>query len=128
MRRAHRCVSETLADDVAAGVPTQAEVDALSVLPDVAAAPASGAAAAGGAAAGPPASAPTAFAPTHRVPPEGMPSWPIPNPAGPSTPLSGGLDLEIVQRIAGWAQVRASNGWLGWVDGRRLVVRTPRAT
>jgi RsiW-degrading membrane proteinase PrsW (M82 family) len=61
------------------------------------------------------------FAPTHLVPPEGLPSWALPDPAGTSTPLSGGLALELVQLIADWAQVRASNGWTGWVDGRRLV-------
>lgn len=69
----------------------------------------------------PPAPAAIAFAPTHRVPPEGLPSWAAPDPSGASTPLAGGLDLEIVQRVADWAQVRASNGWTGWVDGRRLV-------
>jgi hypothetical protein len=69
----------------------------------------------------PPAPAPLAFAPTHRVPPEGLPSWAAPDPAGPSTPLGGGLELAVVQRVADWSQVRASNGWVGWVDGRRLV-------
>lgn len=65
------------------------------------------------------------FAPSHRIPPEGLPAWAAPDPAGPSTPLGGGLDLEVVQRVSDWAQVRAVNGWTGWVDGRRLVPRTP---
>jgi RsiW-degrading membrane proteinase PrsW (M82 family) len=64
---------------------------------------------------------PTVFAPTHRAPVEGLAAWASPDPAGPSTPLAGGLPLEIVARVADWAQVRASNGWTGWVDGRRLV-------
>ncbi|MGH9884267.1 MAG: hypothetical protein ACREBE_01985, partial [bacterium] len=71
--------------------------------------------------------APTAFVPTHRVPVEGLPAWPTPNGTGPATPLAGGLDLEIVQRAADWAQVRASNGWTGWVDGRRLLPKAPPA-
>ena len=72
----------------------------------------------------PPAPAPLAFAPTHRVPPEGLPSWAAPDPSGSSTQLGGGLELEVVQRVADWAQVRASNGWVGWVDGRRLVPKS----
>lgn len=64
---------------------------------------------------------PHAFAPAHRAPAAGMAAWPSPDPAGPSTALAGGLPLEVVARVADWAQVRASNGWTGWVDGRRLV-------
>jgi hypothetical protein len=65
------------------------------------------------------------FAPTHRAPAQGLASWQIPDPAGPQTLLAGNLDLEIVARVADWAQVRASNGWTGWVDGRRLVSKAP---
>jgi protease PrsW len=61
------------------------------------------------------------FAPTHRAPAEGLAAWPSPDPAGASTPLAGGLPLEVVARVADWAQVRAANGWTGWVDARRLV-------
>jgi RsiW-degrading membrane proteinase PrsW (M82 family) len=62
-----------------------------------------------------------AFAPTHRVPPEGLASWQAPNPAGPSTLLAGTLPLQVIERVGEWAHVRASNGWTGWVDARRLV-------
>jgi RsiW-degrading membrane proteinase PrsW (M82 family) len=62
-----------------------------------------------------------AFAPTHHAPAEGLAAWASPDPAGPSTPLAGGLPLEIAEAVGDWAQVRASNGWTGWVDGRRLV-------
>jgi RsiW-degrading membrane proteinase PrsW (M82 family) len=65
------------------------------------------------------------FAPTHSAPAQGLASWQIPDPAGPQTLLAGNLDLEIVARVADWAQVRASNGWTGWVDGRRLVSKAP---
>jgi hypothetical protein len=101
----------------------------LNALPDVvqaqpSAGPAGGAvAAAGTAVTAAPAPAPMVFAPGHLVPPEGLPSWAAPDPSGPSTQLSGGLELEVVQRVTDWAQVRASNGWVGWVDGRRLVAR-----
>jgi hypothetical protein len=71
-----------------------------------------------------PSLAATSFAPTHRVPPEGMPSWPTPDPAGAPTQLAAGLQLEVVTRMADWAHVRASSGWTGWVDGRRLVAES----
>lgn len=180
MRREHAWVRETLADDVAAGLLTDAEVETLGdlrrrraaravvrvrkglagerlaarlqhaqialavaesssapdrdarleanrarvrdlrvqldALPDVGGRP--GATLAPGAAVGP-------FAPTHRVPPEGIPAWATPDPAGTSTQLAGGLDLLVVQRIGDWAEVRASNGWSGWVDARRLVLGAP---
>jgi protease PrsW len=61
------------------------------------------------------------FSPTHHAPAEGLAAWASPDPAGTTTPLAGGLPLEVVGRVADWAQVRASNGWIGWVDGRRLV-------
>jgi hypothetical protein len=80
---------------------------------------------AGSATAPPAPPAAVAFMPTHRVPPEGLPSWTSPDPAGPSTSLAGGLELVVVQRLADWAQVRASNGWTGWVDGRRLGATAP---
>ena len=63
----------------------------------------------------------TPYAPTNLVPPEGAPSWQAPDPAGPVTPLAGGLPVQVVARIGDWAQIRASNGWMGWVDGRRLL-------
>ena len=65
------------------------------------------------------------FAPTVRVPPDGMQSWPTPDPAGPATPLAGDLHLAVLHRIDDWAQVRASNGWVGWVDARRLASFAP---
>jgi RsiW-degrading membrane proteinase PrsW (M82 family) len=69
-----------------------------------------------------PASAPAhPFAPTHRAPAEGLAAWGSPDPAGQTTAIAGGLQLEVVARVGDWAQVRASNGWTGWVDGRRLV-------
>jgi RsiW-degrading membrane proteinase PrsW (M82 family) len=70
--------------------------------------------------AGPP-PAPVPFAPNHYVPPEGLPSWAVPDPAGTVTPLAGGLPLQVDNRLGDWAHVRASNGWVGWVDGRRLL-------
>jgi SH3-like domain-containing protein len=36
------------------------------------------------------------------------------------TPLAGGLELQVVQRIGDWAKVVAVNGWTGWVDARLL--------
>lgn len=185
IRREHGWVRETLADDVAAGLLTNAEVETLGdlrrrraarlavtarkgpaggrlaarlqhaqialavaesssapdratrleanrahvrdlraqleALPDVGAGAGGGTVAGAGAAVGQPPDAAAPYAATHRVPPEGFPAWPTPDPAGTSTPLAGNLDVEVIQRIGDWAQVRASNGWSGWVDARRLV-------
>ncbi len=69
------------------------------------------------AAAPPPA---TAWIPTATVPPEGLPAWASPDPRAASVALAGGLQVAVVERIGDWARVVASNGWTGWVDGRRL--------
>jgi hypothetical protein len=34
--------------------------------------------------------------------------------------LVGELELQVIERRAEWARVRASNGWTGWVDARLL--------
>jgi RsiW-degrading membrane proteinase PrsW (M82 family) len=70
-----------------------------------------------------PPAAPAAWAPTHLAPPEGLQSWDQPDGSRPMTPLAPGLELLVVQRIGDWAQVRAVNGWTGWVDARRLVTK-----
>jgi RsiW-degrading membrane proteinase PrsW (M82 family) len=80
-----------------------------------------GVAASGVAGSVPATAASATFAPTHRAPAEGLASWPTPDPSGQGTQLAGGLPLEIIGTAADWAHVRASNGWTGWVDGRRLV-------
>ncbi len=67
---------------------------------------------------------PTSWAPTHDVPPDGMPAWGTPDPSAPAVAnLDPGLPLQVVATAGDWAQVVASNGWTGWVDGRRLVPR-----
>jgi hypothetical protein len=97
------------------------QLDALKATPHAAASP-SGATSAG-AAESATAVAGGAFAPTHRVPVEGLPAWLLPDGTTPAIALAGGLELELVQRISDWAHVRASNGWIGWVDARRLLPR-----
>lgn len=82
---------------------------------------ASGAAAVHSSVAGGPIGAP--FAPGHRVPVEGLPAWQVPNGSTPAIGLASGLELQLVQRVGDWAQVRAVNGWTGWVDARRLLPR-----
>ncbi len=91
----------------------------LARLPSVSAQAASrGAAATRGAA------APAAWAPTHLTPSEGMPAWASPDPSKPPIALlPPWLELAVVSTVGDWAQVRASNGWRGWVDGRLLVPR-----
>ena len=70
-----------------------------------------------------PGAAGAAFAPTHRVPVEGLPAWQVPDGSTQAVGLNGGLELQQVQRVGDWAQVRATNGWTGWVDARRLLPR-----
>jgi hypothetical protein len=67
------------------------------------------------------------YAPTHRVPGAGMAAWSRPDPAlAPEHQLAGGLDVMVIeQRPDGWAQVRFSNDWEAWVDGRLLVAAVP---
>lgn len=75
-------------------------------------------------------SQPAPFAPSHRVPAGAMPAWPQPDSTVlPVTTLAADIPLEVLQwQDDGWSQVRAKNGWTGWVDGRRLVAVTPSAS
>ena len=62
------------------------------------------------------------FSPTHTVPPNGTPTWPTPDPNRPAEGrLDPGLPVEVVAFSGAWAQVRCSNQWVTWVDGRTLV-------
>jgi hypothetical protein len=55
------------------------------------------------------------------VPLGGLPTWSAPAPtAPPAAPLPAGLEIEVVARSGGWAQVRCSNEWTTWLDGDRL--------
>jgi hypothetical protein len=53
-----------------------------------------------------------------------MAAWDMPDPSRlPTWQLAGNLDLVVEANAGAWAQVRAVNGWWGWVDGRLLVAR-----
>jgi Bacterial SH3 domain len=61
------------------------------------------------------------FAPTHKVPDEGLAAWATPDPAAaPVATLEGQLPVEIAETAGAWVRIVCSNGWTGWVDGRRL--------
>lgn len=61
------------------------------------------------------------WAPTHTVPDGGVLAWPAPDPdAQPISRVDPGVPLRVVERKGAWANVIASNGWAGWVDGRAL--------
>jgi hypothetical protein len=63
----------------------------------------------------------TPWTPTHVVPMGGLRAWAAPDPgASVLADLQAGLPLRVVGRAGDWAQVRAENGWTGWVDARRL--------
>ena len=70
----------------------------------------------------PPAPPPVPTVRRARVPAEGLPVWNQPNPSDqPAGQAGGGLEVEILEDVSsGWARVRFSNGWEGWLDGRRL--------
>ncbi len=64
---------------------------------------------------------PAAWAATHRAPREGMDAWSGPDPsASPASELEGKVEVQVVTTAGEWANVRAENGWEGWVDGRLL--------
>ena len=51
-----------------------------------------------------------------------MRAWNDPDPtAEPIATLDAKLPVIVVRRTGDWAQVRCSNDWTGWVDGRWLV-------
>lgn len=55
------------------------------------------------------------------VPVGGLDAWAQPDPAQPPVArLDPGLEVWTVERRGDWTQVRCSNGWTGWIDGRRL--------
>ena len=63
---------------------------------------------------------------THVVPTEGLPAWAGADGATPpAANLDPGLDVMVLERRGEWAQIRCSNGWVAWVDGRRLVESAP---
>ncbi len=61
-----------------------------------------------------------AWSSTHTIPAEGMSAWSEPDPKSQSVAVAGGLPVAVTERKGDWARVVASNGWSGWVDGRRL--------
>jgi len=71
-----------------------------------------------------PAPAATSWTASHVVPAGGLPAWQAPDPASPQILLAPSLPVQVVEVRGDWARVVASNGWTGWVDGRRL---TPRS-
>jgi RsiW-degrading membrane proteinase PrsW (M82 family) len=66
----------------------------------------------------------SAWAPTHLAPSGGMAAWGTPDSSQPPVAvLPSWLELAVESGAGEWAQVRAANGWRGWVDGRLLVPR-----
>ena len=63
------------------------------------------------------------YAPTDLVPPGGLPAWNEADPeAQPVAMLEADLDVMLVDiHDDGWAEVRCSNDWSAWVDGRLLI-------
>ncbi len=71
-----------------------------------------------------PAVVPLVWMPTHLAPPGGMAAWDAPDPSRPPVvQLAEQLELVVESSAGAWTQVRAVNGWRGWVDGRLLIPR-----
>jgi hypothetical protein len=55
------------------------------------------------------------------VPTGGLPAWSRSDATEqPVARLDPGLEVHVVERWGDWANIRCSNGWTAWVDGRRL--------
>ncbi|MCU1354154.1 MAG: hypothetical protein JWM05_3363 [Acidimicrobiales bacterium] len=66
-----------------------------------------------------------AFAATHNVGAAGASTWDAPDPnLPPSNQLPPGLPVQLLQSSGAWVQVRCSNGWVTFTDGRSLVARS----
>ena len=64
----------------------------------------------------------TAAPQIHLVPAGGLAAWPTPDGSRlPALVLPERLELVVEARHGAWAEVRAANGWRGWVDGRLLI-------
>ena len=62
------------------------------------------------------------FQPAFASPAQGLRTWSRPDGSLPNGPeIPAGLELELVERLGDWADVRCSNGWSAWVDARALV-------
>ncbi len=68
-----------------------------------------------------PAATAPVWSPTHRVTGGPLPAWDVPNPTSAAVAnLDDTLEVTVTERMGDWARVLCSNGWSGWVDGRRL--------
>ena len=62
---------------------------------------------------------------THSSPVERLSAWATPDAAtAPVSSVDPGVEARLVERSGDWAKVEFSNGWTGWVDGRRLTPLT----
>jgi hypothetical protein len=59
--------------------------------------------------------------PVYRVPVGGIPAWVGTDATeAPAARLDQGLEVIVTERWGDWANIRCSNGWTAWVDGRAL--------
>jgi uncharacterized membrane protein YhaH (DUF805 family) len=57
-----------------------------------------------------------------RLPPEGLSAFRLPDPDEEIVKrLEGGQEVEVIERLEGWALVRDTDGETWWIDGRRLL-------
>lgn len=59
---------------------------------------------------------------THAAPAGGLATHDAPGSAATDR-LDAGTLVQVVERAGDWAEVRCSNGWICWVDGRQLESR-----
>lgn len=62
------------------------------------------------------------FSPTHVAPHDGLQAWDEPDPSKPAiAQVQPGVRMQLLETRGAWAHVVFSNGWKGWVDGRRML-------
>jgi len=64
--------------------------------------------------------------PVATIPEEGLPARLAPDKTlAPLMRLPGGTRVRVLGRLGAWASVRTPNGFVAWVDGRRLIESPP---
>lgn len=65
---------------------------------------------------------PAPFEPSHLVPKQGLAAWTTPDGRYPAPAvMDPALPVQLLRWWGDWAEVRCSNGWVAWVNGRDLV-------
>jgi hypothetical protein len=65
------------------------------------------------------------WSPTHRAPSSGLDAWDTRDSTVPPVAhLDPGLEVAVEATLGDWAHITCENGWMAWVDARRLEVNS----